>query len=100
MLPEWLPTTLIDGFGTVFVVVVAGWAVISGRLVPRSTLEFTRALYETRLASVEHEKDEWKSAAQTRQAQLDTLMPALSALREGQQTILAFIEAMPKDGDR
>ena len=92
-----LPVTLLDGFGTVALVVLVGWSVFSGRVVPRSTLDFTRALYETRIASLEHELDEWRDTARIAEQQIETVLTNQGALRTQMTTITAFIEALPKD---
>lgn len=95
-----LPVSLLDGFGTVAVVVLIGWTVLTGRVVPRSTLDFTRAVYETRLASIEHERDEWRASAKIAEQQIETVLDNQAAMRVQMTTITAFIEAMPKDGNR
>ncbi len=92
-----LPVALINGASAVGFVVGLGWMLALGWLATRGEVTRTTAVYTTRTADPEHERDEWRQAALASKAQVDTLLPALATVRQGQQTILAFIEALPKD---
>jgi len=89
---------LIQG-GAAALLGVVVWLILTGRVVPRSTLDLVRATQEVRLVEKQHEADEWKAAAQIRAEQVGTLMKGQSALLEQGATILAFIEALPSKDD-
>lgn len=85
-----LPPSLLDGLSTVAVVVLIGWSIVAGRLVPRSTLDFTRAVYEVRLAEMQAEVAEWRAAAKVSSEQVGALM-------SGQKTVIHLLESLDKE---
>ena len=87
---------LLNGVSVVGFVAGLGWMLAKGWLSTGAEVTRTIALYTLRIADLEQERDEWKTAAQASKAQVDTLLPALDAIRQGQQVVTAFIEALPK----
>ncbi|NUR15554.1 MAG: hypothetical protein HOQ13_04500 [Dermatophilaceae bacterium] len=60
---EGLPVDFLNGVGTVGVVVAVGWLVLTGKLVPRRTLEDARA-----------DRDSWRTAAEVQRDQVTKLI--------------------------
>lgn len=60
-MPEFMGVNLIQG-GAAAIVVVIVMLILSGRLVPRSTLRDLRADRDARLAEVTAERDTWRAA--------------------------------------
>ena len=58
-----LPLALANGIGVVAVVVIVGWLVWSGRLVPGPTYQKHVDLLNDQLADERHEKGEWRTEA-------------------------------------
>jgi hypothetical protein len=85
-----LPPGLLNAVGTVGVVVAFSWLIALGRLVPRSTLDFTRAVYEVRLAEMQAEVAEWRAAAKVSSEQVGALM-------KGQETVIHLLESLDKE---
>lgn len=56
---DQIPPGLLNGIGVVAVVLLVGWLVWSGRLVPRRTYE-----------DVLHDRDEWRAESRIKDAQL------------------------------
>lgn len=80
---------LIQGGATALLAVVV-WLILTGRVVPRSTLDLVRATQEIRLAEAKHEADEWKQAAKVSAQQV-------GALLEGQRTVIHLLESLDKE---
>ena len=93
-----LPIALINGASAVGFVLGLGWMLALGWLATRGEVTRTTALYTLRIADLEHERDEWRSAAQIAERQIETVLDNQAGMRTQMTTITAFIESLPKDG--
>lgn len=89
--------------GVLLTVVVAGiYALLSGRLVPRQTLEDVRKDRDERLEQAQEVIFLWKDIANTHKSIVDILMPVLNEIRKDQEQILKaailFIQEHEKGG--
>lgn len=73
------------------ILAVGLWLIMTGRLVPRATLDDVRADRDSRLAEIRAETDAWRTAAETSLRQVTELM-------EQGRTTVALLEAIPKGG--
>lgn len=60
---EGLPFALANGIGVVGVVLVVGWLVWTGRLIPKSTHDAQVTDLRDRIDDEQHEKGEWRTEA-------------------------------------
>lgn len=78
-------------FGVLILVVLA---IVTGRLVPRRSLEDVRADRDARLADEKARGDEWRAAAQAQDARNDVLTRQVEQLLETARTTNALIEGL------
>jgi hypothetical protein len=78
-----IPPGLLNGVGVVAVVLLVGWLVWSGRLVPRRTYE-----------DVLHDRDEWRTESRIKDAQLAEKDTQLEHLGEVGRTVAAIMTAV------
>jgi hypothetical protein len=71
------------------------WAIFTGRILPRSTLEDVRADRDARLAEIRKEADDWRSAWQVLQETNRVLADQVSELSELGRTTNQLIQALP-----
>ena len=92
-----LPTGF-EGWGLfgvfAFILLSVVWALITGRLVPKSTMEARIRDKENELANTEKLADLWEATALKKDQALDTLMPAVKEILEVSKTQLKLIEAL------
>lgn len=94
-LPD-LPQELIAKGGPLTLLAAFVWALLSGRLVPRSHVEDVRADRDARLKELAADRDEWRTAYRAI-AEAHRLTDAqLGQVLEGMHTIDSFIRALPK----
>ena len=83
-MPDAIPPGLLDGLGVVGVVLLVGWFVWTGRLVPRRT-------YEDKC----HETSEWRTEARIKDQQLHELTEQNTAmLREFGPTVTDLLRGI------
>lgn len=86
---------LIQG-GAVGVLILVVLAIITGRLVPRRSVDDVRADRDARLAEARARGDEWRAAAQTQDARNDLLSEQVAQLLDATRTTNALIEGLRK----
>lgn len=84
------PAAIMGGLLAAFI-----WAVLSGRLVPRSTLEDVRSDRDARLAEIRKEAEDWRTFGMTVQQTNHILARQVDALGEVGQTAKQVIQALP-----
>ena len=99
-MPETLPVDLPQGIGVVGVVVLVGWLVWSGRLVPRSTYDKLEALYVRQIEDIDHDRTEWRAAHRISESARAEAVGQVHELLEHARTTDAFIRSLPHPGDR
>lgn len=83
------------GGGAVAILSVFIYAILSGRLVPRSAVDDVRADRDARLAEVRRESDDWRSAWQASQETNKVLADQNKELLELSRTTHQLIKALP-----
>lgn len=84
-----IPVGLANGVGVVAVVLLVGWLVFTGRLVPRRTHE-----------DVLHEAQEWRTESRIKDQQIQEKDEQLRHLAEVGRTVDAIMRAIhPKEPD-
>lgn len=84
------PSAIMGGLLAAFI-----WAVLTGRLVPRSTLEDVRADRDARLAEVRLELEDWRTFGMTVQQTNQILARQVDALGEVGQTAKQVLQVLP-----
>lgn len=79
-----LPPGLVDNLGVVGVVLLVGWLVFTGRLVPRRTYE-----------DIIHDRDEWRAAQRISETARQVAADQVDELLEHARTTDAFIRSLP-----
>ena len=82
------PPGLLDNLGTVAVVVLVGWLVVTGKLVPRRTYE-----------DVLHDRDEWRAEGRIKDAELAEKDKQLAHLAEVGHTVEAIMRAVQTEAN-
>lgn len=82
---DTFPPGLLDNVGTVTVVVIVGWLIFTGRLVPRRTYE-----------DIVHDRDEWRAAHRISETARVQAADQVEHLLENTRTTDAFIGALAK----
>lgn len=89
---EEIPFGLFDGLGVVGVVILVGWLIMTGRLVPRKTHEDSI-----------HEANEWRTESRIKDQQIAEKDTQLRYMAEVGRTVDSIMRAMPhtagRDGD-
>lgn len=81
-----LPPQLLDGFSTVALVVLVGWLVFTGRLIPRRT-------YDDKV----HECTEWRAESRIKDAQIAEKDEQLRHMAEVGKTVDSIMSAMQRN---
>lgn len=84
------PAAIMGGLLAAFI-----WAVLTGRLVPRSTLEDVRADRDARLAELRKETDDVWTALRASQDTIRVLSDQIDELSEVGRTTHQLIQALP-----
>lgn len=85
------------GFATLLSLAI--WSIITGRLVPRSTVDDIRADRDSQLASKEAEKQEWREAYLLTDAALGELVAQNQKLLESAETSNHLLKAIKARAD-
>lgn len=83
-----VPLSLFDGVGVVTVVLLVGWMVWTGRLVPRRTHE-----------DALHDRDEWRAAHRISEAARVEMSGHFESLLEHARVTEAVLRALPHPDD-
>lgn len=97
---ETIPEALLQGISTVGVVVLFGWLVWSGRLVPRTTVDKLEALYVRQIEDIDHDRTEWRAAHRISESARAEAVGQVHELLEHARTTDAFIRSLPHPSDR
>jgi hypothetical protein len=89
-----IPGVFILQGGAVGVLLIVVLSIITGRLVPRRSLEDVRTDRDARIAEEKDRGDEWRAAAQTQDARNDVLTQQVAQLLEAARTTNALIEGL------
>jgi len=82
-------------FGVIaFILLCVVWALITGKLVPKSTVDARIKDKESQLANTEKLADLWEATALKKDQALDTLMPAVEEILEVSKTQLKIVQAL------
>lgn len=82
---DGLPVGIIDGLGTVGVVITVGFLIFTGRLVPRRTYD-----------DMVHDRDQWRAESRIKDAQIDVKDEQLAHLGEVGRTVEALASAIQR----
>jgi hypothetical protein len=91
---EFLKSHIAD-LGSVGLLSAFVYAILTGRIVPRSTVNDVRADRDARLAEVRRESDDWRSAWQASQETNKVLADQNKELLELSRTTHQLIKALP-----
>lgn len=83
------------GGGAVGILSVVIYMILTGRLVPRSTLDDVRADRDARLAEAHKETDDWRAVVHLTQRESDVRAAQVTELLELGRTTSTFIKALP-----
>jgi hypothetical protein len=84
---------LVQG-GAAGVLIVVVLAIVTGRLVPRRSLDDVRTDRDARLAEEKARGDEWRAAAQIQDARNDLLSQQVGQLLDAARTTNSLIEGL------
>jgi hypothetical protein len=94
-----IPIALFNGVGVVGVVLIVGWLMWTGRLVPRTWVDTMRADHERELEDIKHDRGEWRAAHRISEAARAEAVGQVKELLEHARTTDAFIRALPHPQD-
>lgn len=89
-----IPGSVIVQGGAVAVLTLVVLAIITGRLIPRRSLDDVRADRDARIAEERARGDEWRAAAQAQDARNDLLSQQVAQLLDTARTTNALIEGL------
>lgn len=89
-----IPGSVIVQGGAVTVLTLVVLAIITGRLIPRRSLDDVRADRDARIAEERARGDEWRAAAQAQDARNDLLSQQVAQLLDTARTTNALIEGL------
>ena len=95
---EGIPVALLNGIGVVGVVLMVGWLVFTGRLVPRRFVDDMRADHQRELDDISHDRSEWRAAHRISEAARAEAVGQVHELLEHARTTDAFIRSLPHPG--
>lgn len=95
---EGLPLALANGIGVVGVVLIVGWLVWSGRLIPKSTHESQVADLRDRIEDEQHEKSEWRTEARLKDQAISELNEQKREMLVGFQALSDFLSGLRRAG--
>jgi hypothetical protein len=85
-------------FGVVvFILLSVVWALITGRLVPRSTVDARIKDKDIEIDNMEKLASLWETTALKKDQALDTLMPAVKEILEVSKTQLKLVQSLGTD---
>lgn len=89
-----IPGSVIVQGGATAVLILVVLAIVTGRLIPRRSLEDVRADRDARLAEERARGDEWRAAAQAQDTRNDLLSTQVGQLLDAARTTNALIEGL------
>lgn len=89
-----LPASIVIQGGAVGVLALFVLGILTGRLVPRKSLEDVRTDRDARLAESQARGDEWRAAAHAQDERNDVLARQLTELLNANRTTNALIEGL------
>lgn len=96
---DGLPLALANGIGVVGVVLIVGWLVWTGRLVPKSIHEARVVDLKEQVADERHEKGEWRTEARIKDQTITELNQQNEAmLRAFGPTLTDFLHSLRASG--
>lgn len=97
---DGIPVNVADGIGVVAVVAIIGWLVITGRFVPRSTVQEMRDQYQRELDDIVHDRDEWRAAHRlSEQARLEEREQNRGLVEDLGATVTSFLAGFRRAAD-
>lgn len=96
---DGLPLALANGIGVVGVVLIVGWLVWTGRLIPKATHDAQIQDLRDRIEDEQHEKGEWRTEARLNQQTANELNEQNRALTgEIGATLRDFLTGLRRAG--
>lgn len=95
-----LPGTLVAQGGAVGALTLVVWAIVTGRLLPRRTVEEILKDRDSRIATEQARGDEWRRAAEAQDARNDVLARQVEHLLEATRTTNTLIEGQRQASER
>lgn len=96
---EGFPLVLANGIGVVGVVLIVGWLVWSGRLVPKATHDSHVGLLNQQLEDERHEKGEWRAESRLKDQQIQELSDQNQAMLHAfGPTLTDFLQGLRRAG--
>lgn len=96
---EGLPLALANGIGVVGVVLVVGWLVWTGRLIPKSTHDREIRYLTDRVEDEQHEKGEWRTESRLKDQQVAELSAQNQAMLNAfGPTLTDFLRGLRRAG--
>jgi hypothetical protein len=89
-----IPGAVVVQGGAVAVLILAVIGILTGRIVPRRSLEDVRLDRDERIAEERKRGDEWRAAAQAQDARNDLLSQQVSQLLDAARTTNSLIEGL------
>jgi hypothetical protein len=89
-----IPGSVLVQGGATAVLILVVLAIVTGRLIPRRSLEDVRADRDARLAEERARGDEWRAAAQAQDTRNDLLSQQVGQLLDAARTTNALIEGL------
>lgn len=95
-----IPTEWVPGGGFVSLALAGFWFVLTGKLVPRQTLQDVRADRDARIEELKAERESWKEAFFTSEQARALTESQIDKLLETSRTTEALIRSLPRPGQR
>lgn len=92
---EGIPVALLNGIGVVGVVLIIGWLIFTGRLIPRRYVDDMRTDHTRELEDISHDRSEWRAAHRISEAARAETVSQVQELLEHARTTDAFIRSLP-----
>lgn len=89
-----IPGAVVVQGGAVAVLILAVIGILTGRLVPRRSLEDVRADRDARIAEERARGDEWRAAAQLQDQRNDVLAQQIAQLLDTSRTMNSVLEGL------
>lgn len=84
---DYLPAGLLDGLGTVAVVLAGAWFLFTGRVVTRREVEQMQRNHDRELDDIAHDRDEWRAESRIKDQQIAEKDEQLGHLEEVGRTV-------------
>lgn len=91
-----VPWSLLGQGGAAFILAGVVWAIITGRLVPRKTLEDLVSERDKRIAAEAARADEWHKAAEAQDARNDILSRQVDQLLDAARTTNGLVDGLKR----